>query len=288
MQKEKKEILVVGLAVRDVVVLANGKEKVFFGGTGANISYGLGMLGVSPVFLSVAGKDFNSGFAQHLKKHGVNLKVFTDKKEETAVFLIVKQKNGKQIESWHPNVFNKIEKLKLSSLLSKKDFGKIKIAIFSPGTPISIINHLREFSKNKIKDSFVIFDPGQMTHHYSKEQFTECCKLCDMLILNELEFKQSNKKLEGKLLELFKDKILIKTLGEKGSDVFLKGKKNHVMPIKVRKVVSVVGAGDAYRAGLIYGLSKKLDLISACKLGAQLASKNVECLGCQEYSFKIK
>lgn len=288
MKSKNSNILVVGSVVKDIVHLPNGIKKKFFGGTGANIAYGLGILKIESTLFSVAGKDFNPVFSNHLKKYGINLKVYVNKKAKTAVFSVIEGIKGKKNkEIWQPNVYAEIENIKLSSLVSETDFPKIKIAIFSPGTPVSTINHLKEFNEKKKKGSIAIFDPGQMTAYYSPKQFKECCDLSDILILNELEFKQSNEKLDEKLLKIFKNKILIQTLGHLGSVIYQNGKIVLIRAVKPKEVVNVVGAGDAYRAGLIYGIYKKMTLEKSCELGARMASKNVEFLGCQKYSFKL-
>lgn len=284
-KKSKGKILVVGSVVEDTVRLSGGKEKKFPGGTGGNIAYGLGMLGLVPTLFSVAGKDFNQNYAKHLEKYGVNLKVQIYPKGETAVFYIGKDQEGIHSEFWKPNVFNKIEKLSLNKKFNTKDLQKIEIAIFSPGTPKSTEKHIKEFCKNK-KNAMVIFDPGQMIGRYTKKQMTKCIELSDILILNEFEFIEAEKILKKDPLKLLQNKILIKTLGGKGSVVYRNGEIIFVETVKPKKVVSALGAGDAYRAGLIFGLFNGLTIKKACLLGAKMASKNIEYLGCQKYKLK--
>ena len=173
----------------------------------------------------------------------------------------------------------------MNSFFNDNKLGNFKIAIFSPGTPKSTERHMQEFHEKK-KNATVIFDPGQMIHTYTKKQLENCIKLSDILILNELEFTQAEKILKKNLLKLFKNKILIRTLGDKGSVIYEKGKEIRIPVVKAKKVLSAVGAGDAYRAGLIYGLINRLDIEYVCKLGAKMASKNVEYLGCQLYKIK--
>ena len=271
--------------VRDIVHLPKNKKKEYYGGTGGNIAYGAGTLGLSPSLFSIVGKDFNKDYAKHLKKHGVDLKVYIDKKDKTAVFAVEKNEKGICNESWQPNVFNKIENIALNSFFDDKKLSNFKIAIFSPGTPKSTERHMQEFHQKK-KNATVIFDPGQMIHTYTKKQLENCIKLSDILILNEFEFTQAEKILKKDLLKLFKNKILIRTLGHKGSLIYEKGKEIRIPVVQARKVLSPVGAGDAYRAGLIYGLINGLDIEYVCNLSAKMASKNVEYLGCQLYKIK--
>ena len=62
------------------------------------------------------------------------------------------------------------------------------------------------------------------------------------------------------------------------------GKKiTKISAVRPKKVVDPTGAGDAYRAGLIFGLWNNFPLSKSCVLGAKMASQNIECLGCQKY-----
>lgn len=287
MAKENTEILVLGSVVNDVVLLPKNKREEFFGGTGANIAYGLGMLGISATLFSVAGKDFNNKFAKHLSALGVDLKLYVDKKEISAQFLIDKRVKNNRKEIWEPNIYNKIEEISLLKFVNKTHLRSVKIAIFSPGTPKSIAKHLHEF-RSVNQDAFVIFDPGQMTYFYSKKVFKECISLADMLILNEFEFEHVERAWKQDLKKLLKKKILIKTLGEKGSEIYLDNEATAVPVFKTKKFVDATGAGDAYRAGLIYGITEDFTLIEAATFGSELASKCVEHLGCQSYTFNVK
>ena len=71
---KKGKILVVGSVVFDTIF-----EKTFYGGTGANIAYGLSKFGVQPMLFSLAGKDFQKDYSSHLRKSGVDLRVDINK-----------------------------------------------------------------------------------------------------------------------------------------------------------------------------------------------------------------
>ena len=51
------------------------------------------------------------------------------------------------------------------------------------------------------------------------------------------------------------------------------------------KVADPTGAGDAFRAGMLRGISQGLDLPEACRIGAVCAAYCVERKGTQEHSF---
>lgn len=279
MDFKKGKILISGSVVIDTIF---GQES--FGGTGANIAYGLALLGVNPMLFSLVGKDFKKNFGKHLKENGVDVRVYVDKKSETANFSVMKNPQGKDVGTWHPNAYKNIHKISFLKTIKKSELKDVSIAIFSPGTPESTVKHMIEF-RIFYSDGLIIFDPGQMVAFYSKKQLVECIKMADIFILNEMEYKQAKNILKEDSLVLIKDlnKVMIKTQGEKGSVIFEDGEKTKIKAIIPKKVLDTTGAGDAYRAGLIFGLWQGKSITEACMLGAEISSKNVEFVGCQQY-----
>ncbi|MEI6580885.1 MAG: PfkB family carbohydrate kinase [bacterium] len=287
MKNIKNEILVIGSVVRDVTILPSGKKKEALGGTGTNIAFGLGVLGLYPYLVSVVGNDFNKKFQNFLNKNGIVLKLIRNNAGKMAAFSVKISKDERELWDWQANVANEIEKIKLSSIFKLHDLKNIKIVIFSPGTHKSVLKHMKEFNNQKSKNAILIFDPGQTIDTYTKKEFLECSKLANILILNEMEFNKAEKIIKKGLLKLFKNKIIIKTLGEKGSEIYNKGRMIYVPIIKAKKTVSTVGAGDAYRSGLIYGLLNNMSLEDSCKLGTKFSSRSVGKVGCHKSFFKI-
>jgi tagatose 6-phosphate kinase len=74
-------------------------------------------------------------------------------------------------------------------------------------------------------------------------------------------------------------KTIIITLGERGSVLFNNGLFHFIRPIKIKKRVSPVGCGDAYSAGLAYGIEKKINTLDCCRLGAACATANLKHKG---------
>ncbi len=317
--KIEKTALVVGSVAFDVIfdirgkiqdeilVEENGKlgkqnlmftakdKKHFFGGTGGNISYGLGILDVKPLLFSVAGKDFKGEFENHLKNNGVDLRVDVKKDGHTASFYGMSDDLRQQIGVYQPNAYGEVDETPLSKTLSKKDFESVGVAIFSAGTGKSIYNHMKELRNKLGKKCIFIFDPGQVISvFYDKKLLEDTLKLTDIFIGNEIEFKQLESILGYGVDKLLKSglRAVIQTLGEKGSIIYEmennECKKTHISVVKAKKVVETTGAGDAYRAGLIYGLLNGMDLESACKIGAKLGAKNVETIGGQAYKINKK
>jgi len=274
------------LGRQNLMFTAKTKES-FFGGTGGNISYGLGALKKTPLLFSLAGQDFEgSGFGLHLKKAGVDSRVVVDQKGWTATFYGMSDELGQQIGVYQPNAYEKIHTHSLSETISPTDFAQVGVAIFSAGTGVSILRHMKEVREKCGKDTLIIFDPGQVISvFYDKALLEKTLALADIFIGNEVECKQlqtilgySHTKLLSKGLS-----AVIETLGEKGSVIYEHGKKTRIIAVKAKKVVEATGAGDAYRAGLIAKLLEGKTLNEAALFGAKVASRSVAFRGGQTY-----
>ncbi len=265
------------------------KKKIErFGGTGGNIAYGLGLLGAKPILFSAAGKDFENGFREHLVKSGVVPKVFIDKAGYTANFYGMSDEKEQQVGVWQPNCYHEvIEELPLLKMVPKKETEKIAFAIFSAGTGKSMLRGMQELRKIRGRNVKIIFDPGQvLSVFYNKALFEKSCRLADIFIGNEVEFKQAETILGYSRKNLFKLGLstLIETKGAKGSIIYhSNGQQEKIPAVRPRKIVETTGAGDAYRAGLLFGLYRTLPLVKACKIGAELAARSIEFNGAQEY-----
>jgi adenosine kinase len=263
------------------------KSQYYFGGTAANIAYGLGILGFKPLMFSAVGEDFNNDFKSHLEKHSVICKpIVGPKGSKTATSFQISDNFHQQITIFQTNYYgDRIDDMSLLETISKSELKKIKIAIFSPGNNLSTLNNTLEFRRTN-KEATVIFDPGMNVTTFTKEDLTECASLSDILISNDVEILRIQKihKLSiDDLLKVGLEKI-IETKGERGSTIHTSRKKINIPSVKPKRIVETTGAGDAYRAGMIGGLLQGKTLEKACQLGAKLGSKCVESYGGQEYT----
>jgi sugar/nucleoside kinase (ribokinase family) len=174
--------------------------------------------------------------------------------------------------------------------LTKKDFGQIKVAIFSPGTGISTRNHMLELKKNN-SEAMVIFDPSQvLSIFYNETLLKECLSMTDIFIGNETEVSQLKTIFGLTIDDLIKMgiKAIVETRGEEGSIIFEKSGKTKIEAVKPSRLVETTGAGDAFRSGFIYGLLNNMTLAQSCKIGAFMGAKNVEEFGGQMYKTNIE
>lgn len=288
----KNEIPLKNGKIEDINLMftANNKKR-YFGGTAGNIAYGLGLLGQNPLLFSVVGKDYKDEYEKHLKSHGVEPRVVIDEKGFSGTFYGISDQSNQQIGIWQPNSYGEyIEKSKISSTISTDEMKNVGIAIFSPGTGISTRNHMKEIRELLGEKVTIIFDPSQvLSIFYDDDLLRECLELADIVISNQTEISHLESIFNLSKDDVFKFgvKYVIETEGEKGSSVYSKNQKTNIPAIKPEKVIETTGAGDAYRAGLIFGLLNEMPVDESAKIGALLGSKNVEKSGGQQYKVDI-
>jgi adenosine kinase len=261
-----------------------GKNKVMhFGGCGTNIGYTLKMLDESPLIYGVAGKDFNE-YNKWLKSNHIDTSyIGIDPDNFTASAYILTDKKENQITFFAPGA---MKSFKYEKKLLKKDLKSIKLAILSP----DICERTVRLAKMLISAQIpYFFDPGQVIHVYSLKDLKFLLKNAYGLIANHYEVKLLCKRLGLKVNDITKHvDIFVETLGAKGSILRMNGEKIKIPVCKPKRLLDPTGCGDAFRAGLLAGLSKGYDPIKACKMGALTSAYVIENTGTQKHSFSMK
>jgi adenosine kinase len=75
------------------------------------------------------------------------------------------------------------------------------------------------------------------------------------------------------------------TRGPKGSEVHAKGGELHIPAANAMRVVDPTGCGDAYRAGLIFGLMNGMDMATTGRIASLMGALKIEHLGPQNQRF---
>lgn len=284
--------------IRDEIPLVDGKitslNMSFFspdspiilrGGTAGNIAFSISYLKKGAILYSVVGSDFQRSYGHLLEEQNVILAVQTEKDDITARSYQIMDPNKEQIIIWQPNAIRLLESSSIHTKIDLLNQHDIKVAIFSPGSAESTMKHMREV-KELLPDCIMIFDPGQMVMTYTVQQFTECLRLADIVIMNDAEALKSRERglNQETFLDHYPQLLFIETLGSKGAHYFLPdGTEWLVSSVPNIKLVEPTGAGDAFRGGIISAFLENNDWIEAGKTGAALASLCIESSGAQGY-----
>ncbi|MFP3982288.1 MAG: carbohydrate kinase family protein [Desulfurivibrionaceae bacterium] len=250
-----------------------------FGGTAGNIAYSLALLEERATILATVGRDFGP-YENWMSKHGITLDGIRKIEDElTASAYITTDKSDNQITGFNPGA------MKHQASYQVKDRNPDDtIAIISPGNMEDMLSYCRAYKEAGIP---FIFDPGQQTPVFSKDQLMELISGSSVTIANdyELQLIEGTTNLSGDELLDYTASIIV-TLGEQGSNIYRKNKDAVNIPsVQAREVKDPTGAGDSYRSGLLKGLVSGRELPDAARMGATCASFAVECYGTQEHSF---
>ena len=254
------------------------KMKRTRGGTAGNIAYSLALLGENPTLLVSVGKE-SKEYISDLQKMGVDTDNVHFSELPTAMFSVLTDKNNCQVGGFYPGAMSDVTSLTVGKF-AKEDI----LMVISAHDPGGMAAQILECKKMKKR---VLFDPGQQTLVLSKEVLRAGIESAEILIVNDYEMGLlvkrtgwSQKEIVGKL------KVCIVTLGENGSKVWISGKTVRVPAISLpaETVVDPTGAGDAFRAGFLYGYTRDWEVTTCMKLGSVLASLVVACHGTQEHS----
>lgn len=249
-----------------------------YGGTAGNIAYNLRLLGEEPMLMATVGEDATP-YYERLR----GLRIGTEHLKRipgqfTAQAFITTDLDDNQITAFHPGAMNYSHENHISRSLGAG------LAIIGPDGKEGMLQHARECADAGVA---FIFDPGQGLPMFSPQELTEFVRQADYVAVNDYEGKLLEERTGRKLEQLAKEvKALVCTMGAKGSLIFADGKRHEIPIVEAEKVVDPTGCGDAYRAGLLYGISHGWDWPSTGRLSALLGAIKIARRGAQNHAPK--
>ena len=246
-----------------------------FGGTAGNIAYNLQLLDDNPLIMATVGDDF-SPYSSWLKQNGLadtHIKLIPN--SYTAQAFITTDTDDNQITAFHPGAM--VE----SHQNSVKDANQVKLAIIAPDGREGMFQHARECHEAGIP---FMFDPGQGLPMFNGEELLHFIEMADYLAVNDYESQIIQDKTGLTLSELAaKVKALIVTLGGNGSHIYADGQRFDIPSVKAEKIVDPTGCGDAYRAGLLYGIARGWDWPTCGRLASTMGAIKIASRGGQNH-----
>ncbi|MGB4813135.1 MAG: carbohydrate kinase family protein [Methylophilaceae bacterium] len=246
-----------------------------FGGTAGNIAYNLQLLEGEPLVMATVGEDFST-YAAWLNQNKLNTThIKTIANSFTAQAFITTDMDDNQITAFHPGAM--VE----SHQNSVNDAQHVKIAIIAPDGRDGMFQHAKECFDAKIP---FMFDPGQGLPMFNGEELMHFIEMADYLAVNDYESQIIQDK-TGLSLEQLAAKVnaLIVTLGGSGSQIYANGQRFDIPSVKAKKIVDPTGCGDAYRAGLLFGMAKGWDWPTCGRLAATMGAIKIESRGGQNH-----
>lgn len=246
-----------------------------FGGTAGNIAYNLQLLEGKPLIMATVGEDFNN-YTHWLNTNNLNTShIKTIANSFTAQAFITTDIDDNQITAFHPGAM--VE----SHQNSVKDAKDVTLAVIAPDGRDGMFLHARECFEAGIP---FLFDPGQGLPMFNGEELLQFIEMASYLAVNDYEAQVLQDK-TGLSLESLATKVkgLIVTLGGEGSIIYADGQRFNVPCVKAHEVVDPTGCGDAYRAGLLYGIAHGWDWPTCGRLASTMGAIKIGSRGGQNH-----
>lgn len=247
-----------------------------FGGCAGNIAYNLKLLGGEPVIMATIGEDF-APYASRLENLELSQEcVRAVPGSYTAQAFITTDLSDNQITAFHPGAMNH------SHLNDVRSADNIRLGIVSPDGRDGMLMHSAQFEQADIP---FVFDPGQGMPLFNGEELLAMVRQADYVTLNDYEAQLLQAR-TGKTLAQLAEEVdaLIVTKGAEGSDIYVQGKVLAIPTAPVSQVVDPTGCGDAFRAGLLYGIVNDLDWETTGRLASLMGAIKIESRGGQNHA----
>jgi adenosine kinase len=237
-----------------------------YGGCAGNIAFNLNLLGEEALTMAVVGHDFEP-YSQWMSQNGLSGEfIHVMDNHYTGQAYITTDEEGNQITAFHPGAMS------FSHLNAVPVDRDISIGIVSPDGKEGMQLHADQFVELDIP---FVFDPGQGMPMFNGAELLKFVDQATWVTLNDYESELMQER-TGLSLEQLAERVeaLIITLGGKGSKIY-------------KALLDPTGCGDAYRAGLLYGLMNELDWDTTGRIASLMGAIKIEHHGTQNHSLSM-
>ncbi|MCA1790411.1 MAG: carbohydrate kinase family protein [Thioalkalivibrio sp.] len=248
-----------------------------FGGCAGNIAYNLKLLGGEPVPMATVGSDFGI-YAEWLEQQGVDCRhIRTVDGSFTGQAFITTDQDDNQITAFHPGAMS------FSHYNRVQEASGTRIGIVSPDGRDGMIQHAEQFAEAGIP---FIFDVGQGLPMFGGEDLTRFLDQATHAAFNDYEAQLTAER-TGLRLEQMAERVeaLIVTRGGEGSHIHTGGRRIEIPAVTPTAVVDPTGCGDAYRAGLLFGIERGMDWETIGRIASLLGAIKIAHPGTQNHAF---
>jgi adenosine kinase len=247
-----------------------------FGGCAGNIAYNLKLLGGTPLPMATVGTDAQP-YLDRLDALGISRRFVRQiDGSYTAQAFITTDLDDNQITAFHPGAMSH------SHLNAVPGDGSVRLGIVAPDGRDGMLQHAQQLAEHGIP---FVFDPGQGLPMFSGDELLWFIQRAHYIAVNDYEAKMLVDRTGLSLPELArKVHALVATHGADGSEIHIDGKVIEIPAAQARAVVDPTGCGDAYRAGLLYGLGNGFDWETTGRLAAVMGALKIEHGGGQNHT----
>jgi adenosine kinase len=249
----------------------------YFGGCAGNIAYNLKLLGAEGYPMGAVGNDFGP-YRTWLEQNGLSTQYLMEVDDTyTAQAYITTDLDDNQITAFHPGAMDHSERMEVP-----RD-GSFAIGILAPDGRQGMLCHAGQLARAGIP---FIFDPGQALPMFGGQDLEVFLDQADWVTVNDYEASllQERTGLSAARIAA-RVKAYVVTRGAEGSVVHLDGRSIGIPGVRAEQIVDPTGCGDAYRAGLLFGLMQGMDWETTGRIASLMGAIKVAEIGTQHHRF---
>lgn len=250
-----------------------------WGGVAANIAFTLAQFGARPKLMGTVGRDFGD-YRGWLEGSGVDCSTVIQIDEVfTASFFANTDDENNQLAFFYGGAMNLARNYRIADIVNQPP----DLVVISPNDPVAMVNLCDECRQQNLR---FIYDPGQQVARLNGDELKRGLQGAFMVIVNIYEasviYEKAGCSLDGLRQQA---EIVVITESENGSTIYHDDDIIDVAAFPPANIADPTGAGDAYRAGFILGLGKRLPLKLCGQIGALSATYALEVVGTQNHKF---
>ena len=274
----KEHILPDQIHILNVAFLVPQMRKEY-GGCAGNIAYNLRLLGGEPLIMATDGDDFG-GYRAWLAARGISDRLIREVPGTlTAQAYITTDLDDNQITAFHPGAMDH------AHLNEVPHNAGIKLGMISPDGREGMLEHARQLGEAGIR---FIFDPGQGLPMFDGEELRAFVDQASWVAVNDYEGRLLTERTGWTETEIAsRVDAYIVTRGARGSVIHAEDTQHEIPAVKPARVLDPTGCGDAYRAGLLFGIDRGLPWPETGRLASLLGARKIEQQGTQNHEFSL-
>ena len=246
-----------------------------FGGCAGNIAYNLRLLGDQPRIMATIGQDGQPYLARLVELGIATDHILTIEDTYTAQAFITTDAESNQITAFHPGAMMQSHQNRVAAA------GAVKLAIVAPDGRTGMLQHAHDCAELSIP---FIFDPGQGLPMFNGDELRQLIDLATYVAVNDYEAELLSERtgLDAAGIAARVSALII-THGERGADIYHHGQTTAIPCVTATAVIDPTGCGDAFRAGMLYGLTHDMDWATTGRLASLMGALKIACQGGQNH-----
>ena len=253
-----------------------GEMRREWGGCAGNIAYNLKQIGGEPVVMATVGDD---GIEYRERLAGLGIAVDGVRHvpgSYTGQAFIITDLDDNQITAFHPGAMNYSHQSRVG------DVADIGLGIIAPDGKEGMRSHAAQFAEAGIP---FIFDPGQGMTLFDGPELMSMIGMARYVAVNDYEGRMLAERTGVPLAQIAEQvEALIVTLGADGSVIHAGGATYAIPAARSTAVLDPTGCGDAYRAGILYGIAHGWDWERTGGLASVLGALKIASRGAQKHA----